>query len=102
MNENLPSPSSDEISLKELIQKIGEWYRYLKTQWWKIAIAGFIGGVIGFIYTWMQPITYTAKTTFVVEDAKSPTGQSLFIRLLAAAGETRTPRTPQLRCICGI
>ena len=74
MNENLPSPSSDEISLKELIQKIGEWYRYLKTQWWKIAIAGFIGGVIGFIYTWMQPITYTAKTTFVVEDAKSSGG----------------------------
>lgn len=71
MNENLPPPSSDEISLKELIQKIGDWYHYLKTQWWKIAIAGFIGGVIGFVYAWMQPITYTAKTTFVVEDAKS-------------------------------
>ncbi|MEL4382958.1 Wzz/FepE/Etk N-terminal domain-containing protein, partial [Shewanella algae] len=65
---------SDEISLKELIQKIGEWYRYLKTQWWKIVIAGIIGGVIGFVYAWMQPITYTAKTTFVVEDAKSSGG----------------------------
>ncbi|MFN3793384.1 MAG: hypothetical protein ACK4RX_01870 [Chitinophagaceae bacterium] len=63
--------SSDEISLKELIQKIGDWYRYLKTQWWKIAIAGIIGGALGFVYAWMQPITYTAKTTFVVEDAKS-------------------------------
>ena len=63
--------SSDEISLKELIQKIGDWYRYLKTQWWKIVIAGIIGGALGFVYAWMQPITYTAKTTFVVEDAKS-------------------------------
>lgn len=63
--------SSDEISLKELIQKLGDWYRYLKTQWWKIVIAGIIGGAIGFVYAWMQPITYTAKTTFVVEDAKS-------------------------------
>lgn len=63
--------ASDEISLKELIQKIGDWYRYLKTQWWKIAIAGIIGGAIGFVYAWIQPITYTAKTTFVVEDAKS-------------------------------
>lgn len=63
--------SSDEISLKELIQKLGDWYRYLKTQWWKIAIAGIIGGALGFVYAWMQPITYTAKTTFVVEDAKS-------------------------------
>lgn len=62
---------SDEISLKELIQKIREWVAYLKTQWWKIAIAGIIGGAIGFVYAWMQPITYTAKTTFVVEDAKS-------------------------------
>lgn len=65
---------SDEISLKELILKIGEWYHYLKTQWWKIAIVGILGGVIGFVYAWMQPITYTAKTTFVVEDAKSSGG----------------------------
>ncbi len=63
--------SSDEISLKELIQKLGDWYRYLKTQWWKIVIAGIFGGAIGFVYAWMQPITYTAKTTFVVEDVKS-------------------------------
>lgn len=68
--------ASDEISLKELIHKIGDWYRYLKTQWWKIAIAGIIGGAIGFVYAWMQPITYTAKTTFVVEDAKSGGGLS--------------------------
>lgn len=63
--------SSDEISLKELIQKAIEWWRYLKTQWWKIAIVGFIGGVIGFVYASMQPVTYTAKTTFVVEEGKS-------------------------------
>lgn len=67
---------SDEISLKELIQKLREWVAYLKTQWWKIAIAGIIGGAIGFVYAWMQPITYTAKTTFVVEDAKSGGGLS--------------------------
>lgn len=76
---------SDEISLKELIQKIGEWYRYLKTQWWKIAIAGIIGGVIGFVYAWMQPITYTAKTTFVVEEAKS--GSSSLGGLASLAGQ---------------
>ena len=66
--------SSDEISLKEIIQKLGDWYRYLKTQWWKIAIAGMIGGAIGFVYAWMQPVSYTAKTTFVVEDLKSGMG----------------------------
>lgn len=68
--------SSDEISLKELIQKLGDWYRYLKTQWWKIAIAGILGGGLGFVYAWMQPITYTAKTTFVVEESKVGGGLS--------------------------
>lgn len=68
---NQITDSSDEMSLKELLQKAGEWWRYLKTQWWKIAIVGLIGGVTGFVYAWMQPVTYTAKTTFVVEDGKS-------------------------------
>lgn len=70
---NQITDSSDEISLKELLQKVGEWWLYLKTQWWKIAIIGFIGGGVGFVYAWMQPITYTAKTTFVVEEGKSGT-----------------------------
>jgi hypothetical protein len=68
--------SSDEISLKELIQKMGEWWSYLLTQWWKIALIGFVGGCIGFVYAWNQPITYTAKLTFVVEEGKS-SGSSL-------------------------
>ena len=76
MTDNIQQSSSDEISLKDLILKIKKWFAYLKTQWWKIAIAGIIGGAIGFVYAWMQPITYTAKTTFVVEDAKSGGGLS--------------------------
>ena len=77
--------SSDEISLKELLQKAGEWCRYLKTQWWKIAIVGFIGGVIGFVYAGRQPVTYTAKTTFVVEEGKS--GASALGGLASLAGQ---------------
>jgi hypothetical protein len=77
--------SSDEISLKELIQKIGEWWSYLKTQWIKIALVGFIGGCIGFVYAWMQPITYTAKMTFVVEEGKS--GSSGLGGLASLAGQ---------------
>ena len=83
INTNLPTAGPagsagdpDEISLKELILKIGEWYRYLKTKWKIIVLAGFLGGVIGFCYAWMQPITYTAKTTFVVEEGKSSGGLS--------------------------
>lgn len=77
--------AEDEISLKELIQKAREWWRYLKTQWWKIAIVGFVGGVIGFIYAGMQPVTYTAKLTFVVEESKS--GSSSLGGLASLAGQ---------------
>lgn len=84
MTEKLHSVS-DEISLKEIIQKAGEWWRYLKTQWWKIAIVGLIGGVVGFVYAGMQPITYSAKTTFVVEEGKS--GSSALGGLASLAGQ---------------
>lgn len=73
-NINSTAGDSDEISLKELILKIGEWYRFLKIKWKIIVLAGFLGGVIGFCYAWMQPITYKAKTTFVVEEGKSSGG----------------------------
>ncbi|MFZ4106902.1 hypothetical protein [Flavobacterium sp.] len=63
--------NQEEISLKEIIQKLGDWWNYLKTQWFKIAIVGFIGGFSGFVYSWMQPITYSAKMTFIVEESKS-------------------------------
>ncbi len=62
--------SSDEISFKELQQKVGEWWRYLKTHLSTIIVVGFLGGVLGFFYAWMQPINYIAKTTFVVEEGK--------------------------------
>ena len=68
---------SDEISLKELIQKIKIWVSYLKTKWIKIALVGFIGGCIGFVYAWMQPINYTAKISFIVEEGKSSSGGGL-------------------------
>lgn len=67
---------NNEISLNELIQKIQDLIGYLKTQWWKITIACLLGVVTGFLYAYVQPVTYTAKTTFVVEDAKSGGGLS--------------------------
>ena len=32
-NQNINNMDNDEISLKELIQKISEWYRFLLTKW---------------------------------------------------------------------
>ncbi len=65
---------SDEISLKELIQKISEWYRFLLTKWKLIVLMGVIGGLIGFTYAYFQKPTYKAVLTFALEDEKSGGG----------------------------
>ncbi len=67
---------SDEISLKELIQKISEWYRFLLTKWKLIVLMGVLGGVIGFTYAYFQKPTYKAVLTFALEEEKSGGGMS--------------------------
>ena len=64
----------DEISLKELILKIREWYQYLLSKWTTILIAGIIGGILGFTYAYFQKPIYTAETTFVLEEGDSGGG----------------------------
>jgi uncharacterized protein involved in exopolysaccharide biosynthesis len=66
--------AEDEISLKELILKIKDWYRFLLSKWIVLVLAGIIGGAIGVGYAFMQKPTYTASLTFVVEDEKQGGG----------------------------
>jgi hypothetical protein len=72
--ENTVQNDSDEISIKELIQKFQAIWHFLLSKWRKIFIAGIIGAVIGVLYAFLQPIKYTAKLSFVVEDGKSAGG----------------------------
>jgi uncharacterized protein involved in exopolysaccharide biosynthesis len=67
----------DEISLKELLLKIKEWYRFLLTKWLIIVAAGIIGGAIGVGYAFIQKATYTASLSFALEDEKSGGGGGL-------------------------
>jgi len=74
MNEQQQQIDNDEISLKELIQKIQEWIAYLKTQWKLIIGIATLGGIIGFVYASFQKPTYLATTTFVLEEDKGGGG----------------------------
>jgi len=74
MNEQQQQIDSDEISLKELIQKIQEWIAYLKTQWKLIIGIAALGGIIGFVYASFQKPNYLATTTFVLEEDKGGGG----------------------------
>ena len=66
--------TNDEISLKELIEKVKEWFDYLLSQWKKIVLAGFIGAAIGLTYSFIKKPIYTATLSFALEDEKSGGG----------------------------
>ena len=70
MTDEQQQIDNDEISLKELIQKIQEWIAYLKTQWILIIGIAALGGIIGFVYASFQKPNYLATTTFVLEEDK--------------------------------
>lgn len=69
--------NSDEISLKELILKVQQWWKYLLSRWSIILIVGIIGAGLGFAYAYFKKPVYTAATTFVLEDEKSGGGGGL-------------------------
>jgi hypothetical protein len=65
---------NDEISLKELILKIKEWFIFLKSKWKTIFLAGIIGGFIGLTIAWFEKPTYKATLTFAMEEDKGGGG----------------------------
>ena len=74
---NINSTDADEISLKELIQKINQWVDYLITKWKIILLGGILGASIGYYYAFSQPITYKAVLTFALEEDKGAGGNGL-------------------------
>jgi uncharacterized protein involved in exopolysaccharide biosynthesis len=68
----------EEISLKELILKAKDWISYLWGYKWRIIIVGIIGGVLGFAYAkYFTKPTYTANTSFTLEQKSSGAGGAL-------------------------
>ena len=76
----------DEISLKELILKLQEWWRYLLSKWLIILIAGLLGGALGLTYALIKKPVYTAETTFVLEEGESGGGLSQYAGVASILG----------------
>ena len=58
-----PSSAEDEISLKDLLLKIKEWFVYLLSKWMVIVAAGIIGSGIGLSKVIDKKPIYTATLT---------------------------------------
>lgn len=66
-----PDQKEDEVSLKELILKGQDWWRYLLKKWVLILIVGLAGAGLGLTYSFLSKPRYEASLTFVLEDGKS-------------------------------
>ena len=77
---------SDEISLKELIVKLKEWFDYLVSKWKIIFLVSLIGGLLGLGYSLLQKPTYTASLSFALEDEKSGGGLGGALGLASSFG----------------
>lgn len=83
MEQQIPN---DEISLKELIEKVKEWYIYLLSQWKIIVLAGVIGAALGLTYSFIKKPVYTATLTFALEDEKGGGGLGGALGLASSFG----------------
>jgi uncharacterized protein involved in exopolysaccharide biosynthesis len=78
---------SDDISFKELIFKIRQWWRYLVSKKKLIILTGLIGAFIGFFYAFQQKIEYKAILTFALEEEKGgASGMSGALGLASSLG----------------
>ncbi|MEZ0130191.1 Wzz/FepE/Etk N-terminal domain-containing protein [Flavobacterium sp. LBUM151] len=77
---------NDEISLKDLIQKIRKSYDYLRSQWKVIILVGIIGAGLGLAYSYMKRPVYTATLSFALEDEKSGGGLGSALGLASSLG----------------
>jgi len=83
--DNIPLQSG-EITLKELILKIKEWYKYLLSKWKIIVLAGIIGAALGLTYSLIKKPIYTATLSFALEDEKSGGGLGSALGLASSFG----------------
>jgi uncharacterized protein involved in exopolysaccharide biosynthesis len=78
--------SKDEISLKELIEKVMELCIYLLSKWKIVMIAGVLGSTFGLFYSFSKKPVYTATLTFALEDEKSGGGLGGALGLASSFG----------------
>lgn len=78
--------ASDEMTLKDLILKIREYYKYLTSKRLLIISIGIVGAICGFAYAYLKKPVYTATTTFVLEAGESSGGLGQYANIASMVG----------------
>lgn len=60
----------DELTLKELILAIQDYFRYFLRKWYWLALGGLIVGSLFFYSAFTEPVTFSAPLTFMMNNEK--------------------------------
>ncbi|SHN44847.1 lipopolysaccharide biosynthesis protein [Chitinophaga sp. CF418] len=82
---NEAAKKSDEISLKELVLKLRDWWKYLLSKWLIILIIGLAGAGLGLVFSMLSKERYIGELTFVLEENK-PGGLAAYSGLASQFG----------------
>ncbi|WP_281336379.1 Wzz/FepE/Etk N-terminal domain-containing protein [Flavobacterium eburneipallidum] len=85
MENNSPT-NKEQISLKEIIEIVKEWYKNMLLKWKTILCVGIIGGLLGLTYSFIKKPIYTASLSFALESNKSGGGLSGALGLASSLG----------------
>lgn len=75
-----------EISLKDLIGYVKGEVTYLKSRWLVILAIGIFAALLGFAYAFVKKPSYTAVSTFVLEDGSKGGSLGQYAGLASLAG----------------
>ncbi len=64
----------ENFSFKQLLMDWWESFVFALGYWKIILVITILGSIVGMVYTWWRPVTYTARVTFVVEESKASGG----------------------------
>lgn len=63
--------SDSQFTFKEVIQNLGEWFRFFLSQWKILILAGLIGLGLGALVSIFKKPVFHAETSFVLEEGES-------------------------------
>lgn len=76
----------EQVSIKQIIFSIKEFFQFLLGKWKILLIAGFIGALLGLGFAYMQKVYYISSLSFALEDEKGGGGLSGALGLASSFG----------------
>lgn len=77
---------SKELSLKEILENLSEFVKYVICKWKIILSVSLAGALIGILISIYIPPKYNAEVTFAIDDVQSPGGLASYAGLASSFG----------------